>query len=185
MGKLHRLLNSRKGSLNATYRKNTDANDKAYDLNQKSFQALYALAKEYVDFEATMANVTSEHVAGDVLHPATLEVAEELERAQKDQVRPQDHLHCSSDAFSAAKKEFSDCWAAHEATGVKLCNAFREVCNRRAAHEVICVDAKKELQRTFEIKRNAMEMHDYVAAHRAPRTSTPGPKATSMTELAP
>ena len=30
-----------------------------------------------------MANVTSEHLAGDVLHAATLEVAEELERAQK------------------------------------------------------------------------------------------------------
>ena len=36
-------------------KKNTDANDKAYDLNQKSIQALDALAKEYVDFEATMA----------------------------------------------------------------------------------------------------------------------------------
>ena len=52
VGELHRLLDSRKGSLNATCRKNTDANDKAYDLNHKSFQALDALAKEYVDFEA-------------------------------------------------------------------------------------------------------------------------------------
>ena len=92
MGELHLLLHSRKGSLNATYRKNTDANDKAYDLNQKSIQALDALAKEYVDFEATMANVTSEQEAGDVLHAATLEVAEELERAQKDQGRLQDDL---------------------------------------------------------------------------------------------
>ena len=50
-----------------------------------------------------------------------------------------------------ATKEFSDCWAAHEATGVQLCNAFRDVCNRRAAHEVICVDAKKALHRTFEL----------------------------------
>ena len=74
----HRLLNSRKGTLNATYKKNTDANDKAYDLNQD------ALAAEHVAFEATMANVTSEHEAGDVLHAATLEVAEELERTQKD-----------------------------------------------------------------------------------------------------
>ena len=36
-----------------------------------------------------MANVTSEPLAGDVLHTATLEVAEELERAQKDQGRLQ------------------------------------------------------------------------------------------------
>ena len=91
MGELHRLLNSRKGSLNATYRKNRDADDKACDLNQKSIQALDALAKEYIDFDA-MANVTSEQEGGNVLHTATLEVAEELERAQKDQGRLQDDL---------------------------------------------------------------------------------------------
>ena len=39
-----------------------------------------------------MANVTSEQEAGNVLHAATLEVAEELERAQKDQGRLQDDL---------------------------------------------------------------------------------------------
>ena len=113
LGDLHHLLNSRKGSLKATYKKNTDANDKADDLNQKSIQALDALAKEYVGFEATMANVTSEHEAGYVLHAATLEVAEELERTQKDQGRLQDDLDCSCDALAVATKEFSDWWAAH------------------------------------------------------------------------
>ena len=44
-------------SLNATYWRNAEANDKAHDLNQKSVQALDALAKQYVDFEVTMANV--------------------------------------------------------------------------------------------------------------------------------
>ena len=96
-----------------------------------------------------MANVRSEHEAGDVLHAATLEVAEELERTQKDQGRPQDDLDCSCDDLAGATKEFSDCWAAHEATGVKLCNAFRDVCNRRATDEVTCVEAKKALHRTF------------------------------------
>ena len=38
---------------------------RACDLNQKSKQALDALAKDHVDFEATMANVTREHEAGD------------------------------------------------------------------------------------------------------------------------
>ena len=120
IGELHRLLKSRKGSFNATYRKNTDANDKAYDLNQKSIQALDALTKEHVDFEATVANVTSEHEAGYVLHAATLEVTEELERTPTDQGRLQNDLDCSSDALTAATKEFTDCWAAHEATGVSL-----------------------------------------------------------------
>ena len=130
-----------------------------------SIRNLYRLwtpwRRNTLTFEATMANVTSEQEAGDALHAATLEVAEELERAQKDQGRLQDDLDCSSDALTAATKEFSDCWAAHEATGGKLCNAFREVCNRCAAHEDFCVDAKKALQRTFEIKRKASE-----AAHR-------------------
>ena len=106
LGKLHLLLSNREGSFSAMYKKNADANDKAYDLNQKSIQALDALAKEYVDFEATMANVTSEHGAGDVLHAATLEVAEELERTQKDQGRLQDDLDCSCDALAAATKKF-------------------------------------------------------------------------------
>ena len=38
LGENHLLLNSRKGSLNATYKKNTDMKDK--DLNQKSIQAV-------------------------------------------------------------------------------------------------------------------------------------------------
>ena len=45
LGELYRLLNSRNGSLNATYRKNAEANDMAHDLSQKSIQALDALAK--------------------------------------------------------------------------------------------------------------------------------------------
>ena len=132
LSELHRLLNSRKGSLNATYRRNAEANDKAYDLNQKSVLALDAMAKEYVDFEVTMANVAHEQEAGDALHNVTLEVAEELERTFKEQSRLQDDLDSSSDAPTEATKEFADCWAAHEATGAKLCHAFREVGNRRA-----------------------------------------------------
>ena len=120
LSELHRLLNSRKVSFNATYRKNAEANDKACDLNQKSVHALDALAKEYVDFEVTMANVTHEQEAGDTLHVATLEVAEELERTLKEQSRPRDDLDSSCDALTAATKDFTDCWAAHEATGVRL-----------------------------------------------------------------
>ena len=51
---LHRLLNSRKGSLSATFKKNAEANDRAYDLDQKTIQALDALAVEYAAFETTM-----------------------------------------------------------------------------------------------------------------------------------
>ena len=55
---LHRLLNNRKGSPSSTYKKNTDANIKAHDLNQKTTQALDTLAEEYEIFEETMEKVT-------------------------------------------------------------------------------------------------------------------------------
>ena len=113
-----------------------------------------------------MANATHEQQAGDTLHVATLEVAEELGRSLKEQSRLQDDLDSSSDALTAATKDFTDCWAAHEATGVRLCNAFREVRNRRAAHDELCVDAKKALQRTLEVKRKATEIQEDVAIHR-------------------
>ena len=161
LSELHPLLNSRKGSLNATQKKNAEANDKAYDLNQKSVQALDALSKEYVDFE-----VTHEQEAGDTLHVATLEVAEELERTLKEQSRLRDDLDSSSDALTAATKDFTDCSAAHEAMGVRLFDAFREVSNRCAAHDELCVDAKKALQRTQEVKRKATEIQEDVVFHR-------------------
>ena len=49
---LDRLLNHRKGSLSATYKMGAEANDRAYDMNQKTIQALDTLAEEYGAFEA-------------------------------------------------------------------------------------------------------------------------------------
>ena len=166
LSELHRPLNSRKASLNATHRRNAEANDKAYDLYQKSVLALDALAKEYVDFEVTVATVAHEQEAGDALHVATFQVAEELERTLKEQSRLEDDLDSSSDVLTAATKDFADCWAAHEATGVKLCNAFREVSNRRAVHGELSVAAKQALQRTLEVKRKATELQEDVAIQR-------------------
>ena len=123
MGELHRLLNNRKGSVSATKKKNAEANDRAYDLNQKTFQALDALAEEYAAFEVTITKVTSEDEASDVLYA----VADELERTWKDQDRAQDDLDSSCEDLAAATREFSNCWVAHEATSAKLCSAIREV----------------------------------------------------------
>ena len=92
LGELHRLLNIRKGSLSATNKKNADANNRAYDMNQKKIQALDTLAEEYEAFEVTMKKVACEHEEGDVLYAVASEVAGELDRAQKDQNRLQDEL---------------------------------------------------------------------------------------------
>ena len=73
LGELHRLLNNRKGSLNATYNKNDEANDTAHDVNVKTIQALDTLAEEYGNFEATMKKVTFEHEEGDVLYATVTE----------------------------------------------------------------------------------------------------------------
>ena len=51
MWKLQKILSSRKGSLSQTYKKNTEANRKVYDLNQKTMQALSNLALVYARFE--------------------------------------------------------------------------------------------------------------------------------------
>ena len=53
-----------------------------------------------------MANVTSEHEAGDASIAATFEVAEELDRTQEDQVGLEDDLDCSCQALAAVTKEF-------------------------------------------------------------------------------
>ena len=51
-----KVLSSRKGSLSATYNKNTEANTKAFDLNQKTIQALDRLAGVYATFEDAWDN---------------------------------------------------------------------------------------------------------------------------------
>ena len=62
-------------------------------------------------------------------------------------------------------KNFPIVWK-HTATGVKFCNVFREVCNRRANHEVISVEAKKALDRTLERKCKASEVQEGVSRHK-------------------
>ena len=42
---------AKKGSLSQTYKKNTEANAKVYDLNEKRMQALETLAAVYAIFE--------------------------------------------------------------------------------------------------------------------------------------
>ena len=154
LGELHRLLNNRKGSLSATDKKTAEANDKAHHMNQKTIQAVDTLA-EYGVFEVTMKKVKFEHDEGDVLNAVASEVAEELDRAQNDQDRPRDELDCSCEGLATASKEFSNCWATHEAASAKLSNAFMEVSNRRATHEAICAEPRTAWQKTYDLKRKA------------------------------
>ena len=148
---LHRLLNNRKGGLSAS-KKNAEANDRAHDMNQKTIQAPDALAEEYSAFKASMKKVTSEHEEGNVLHAVVTEVTDELERAQKDQDRLQDDLDCFCEDMATAARGFSNCSAAQEAAIAKTSSALREICNRRATHEAVCVEALKTWQRTYDLE---------------------------------
>ena len=67
MWELHRPLNNRKESISATYKKNTEANTKVYDLNQKTMQAVDVLAEDYEISQETLKNVTYETEEGDML----------------------------------------------------------------------------------------------------------------------
>ena len=114
-----------------------------------------------------MSNVAHKHEAGDALHVATLEAAEEAERTLKEQSRLEDDLDRSNDVLTAATKAFTDCWVAHEATAVKLsATTSGNFSNRRAAHDKLSVAVKQALQRTLEVKRKATELQEDVAIQR-------------------
>ena len=66
MWELHRPLNNRKGSLSAIYKKNTEANTKVYDLNQKTMQAVDVLGEDFAILKDTMKDVTYETEEGDM-----------------------------------------------------------------------------------------------------------------------
>ena len=170
----HRLLISRKGSLSAAYKKNAEANDKAYDLNQKTIQALDSLAADYIAVEATMEMSqasTRQEMRYTQRPQRRLESSSGTRRIRKDD------LDCSNDDLAAPTREFSDCWAAHEAT----------VCNRRATHEAICVEARKALHRTYDTKRKASEKQESLATHTKPtrRISNEHARAEGHVKLAP
>ena len=162
---LHRLLNYLKGSLRATYKKNAEANNRAYDMNQKTTTALDTLVEEYGVFEVTMQKVTFEHEEGDVLYAVASEVAEELDWAHEDQDRPVDELEWSNEDLATAFKEFSTCWATHEAS-TKVSSAVREVSDRRATHEAICAEVRTACHETSELKLNATEVQENMISHK-------------------
>ena len=58
------------------YKKNAEANTKAYDVNQKTMQALDTLAEECEIFEETMKKVTHETEEGDMLFAVACEFRE-------------------------------------------------------------------------------------------------------------
>ena len=158
------MLNNRKSSLSATYKKNAEANDRAYDMNQKTIQASDALAEEYSAFEASMKKVTSEHEEGDVLHARATEVTDELERA------PKGPGPSARRTGLILRRHGQRCQGILQLLGCARSSKCknkqrRETCNRRATREATCVEARKAWQRTYDFERKASEAQENVFSH--------------------
>ena len=90
-------------------------------------------------------------------------MADQLERAQKDQDLLQDDVDRSCEELAHAFRDFSHCY---ETMNAKLCSACREVDTKRASHETICVEARKAWQRTFDLKKKASGAQENLLSHR-------------------
>ena len=153
LGELHRLLNSRKGSLSATYMKNAEANDKACDLNQKTIQALDSLAEDYVVFEACHKRARGRRC--------------DAHSGRRDGWRADCRMTWTVPTMAWLQPPGNSLIAGqHTRPRVRSIAApSGKVCNRCATHDAICVEARKALHRTYEIKRKASEVQEGLATH--------------------
>ena len=140
-----KVLSSRKGSLSATYNKNTEANTKVFDLNQKTIQALDRLAGVYATFEDAWANLGSENSEVDTFMPKRTGAMDELAKAQPHQARCQDEVFCSCESLNIA---------------------FRKVNNCGALHGAACDDLADAGTKTIDLKRKADDAHDRTGSHK-------------------
>ena len=65
----------------------------------------------------------------------------------------------------AVSREFSNCWTAHKAAIAVTSSAFREKCKKRVTRETFCLEARKSLQRTYDVKRKACETQEKLLFH--------------------
>ena len=88
--------------MSATYKKNTEANTKVYDLNQKTMQALDRLADVYETFEDTWAFVEKETAEDDSLLAEADGAMDQLVAAQQHQARFLDEVKSSRESLDIA-----------------------------------------------------------------------------------
>ena len=129
--------------MSAAYKKNTEANTKVYDLNQKTMLALDRLACVYATVEEAWANLENEkNSEGDILYAEACGAMDELARAQQHQAR------CQGE--------------------VKRCceSLVRDLSNFRARLEVACDDLADAGMKTIDLQKKADDAHDGTCSHR-------------------
>ena len=89
---LQKILSNKKGSLSATHKKNSEANTRVYDLNQKITAALGNVAVIYKTFEEAGGNLEGESAKGETPYHNENTAMEDLVKALQQRDRLQDEL---------------------------------------------------------------------------------------------
>ena len=97
------------------YKKNSGANNKVYDLKQRTVAALDHLAEVYETFEDTWGIVVQESAAGDMFFAAEEDAADKLDAAERQQDGALEALEECRKNMDSAYREFSNYRALHEA----------------------------------------------------------------------
>ena len=139
--KLQKILSSRKGSVSQTCKKNTQANTKVYDFNQKTMQALSGLALVYARFEEAGADVEVETSEGDLLYADMRTALEGLADVQQEQERLKVEQKNTRDSLRTASIELN---------------------NRRVRHDAACRGLEDVGKKTTEVKREADDAYDRI-----------------------
>ena len=126
-------------------KKNSEANTKVYDLNQKTMQALDRLAGVHATFEEAWANPENENSAGDVLHADACGEMDELAKAQQDQACCQEEVKGCRESLDTVVRERNNC---------------------RALIDAACDDLADAGTKTIDFKRKAEDVHDRTRSHR-------------------
>ena len=129
---LQTVLDSRKSSLSSTYKKNSGANNKVYDLNQRPMAALDRLAEVYETFEDTWDIVVKESADGDMFF--LLQKETRLTRWRRPgsiRTGPWKCWRIVPKSLDGAFREFSNCRTLHEAAWVDVQEAIRRLGNQK------------------------------------------------------
>ena len=91
--RLQKIFSNKKGGPSQTYKKNTEANAKVYDLNQKTMQALESLAAVHAVFEKSGKDLNVGSSECDTVFAESRAAMNEFNVVQQDQERARDELY--------------------------------------------------------------------------------------------
>ena len=177
-------------SLSATYKKNSEANTKVFDLNQKTMQALDCLAGVYATCEEALGNSENENSAGDMLCADACGAMDELAKAQVHQARCQDEVKGCRESLDTIVTDLDNCRALldqqhqdrlqEELQNLRenLGTAFVQLNNYRDLHDTVCRGLADAGTKTIDLKRKADDTHQDQIRHGSLSASDKGSRVS-------